>query len=151
MEHNPDGVGLRDYPDVWDYTSESKNTFTFIWHCQTAEKYDEGITPDYYGPYGMPYCWTHNDDPMEMYDDTGSTVYLGWNGQSYQFETTVRGAFNYSDYASHFWLFMCMGYTVEQTLNGLAYYITWQYPFVTSDLYNKLVVWGNWEMTLPVE
>jgi hypothetical protein len=155
MEHNPDGVGLidysNDYPDVWDCTSESKNTFTFIWHCMTAEKYPEGITPDYYGPYGMPYCWTHNDDPMNKYSDTGSTVYLGWVGQSYQFETTVRGAFDYADYAHHFWLFMCMGYTVEQTLNGLAYYITWQYPFVTSDLYDKLVVWGNWKMPLPSE
>lgn len=73
-----DGTPVIDVTDIFSHTSKSENTFTFIWHCQSADKYPEGITPDYYGVYGMPYCWTHNVDPMQMYSNSGSQVYLGW-------------------------------------------------------------------------
>lgn len=72
----------RYFNTIYDYTSSEKNTFTFIWHCETALYYPgEGNVPeDDYGYYGMPYCWTHNAY-MNQYGETGSQVYLGWTDE----------------------------------------------------------------------
>jgi hypothetical protein len=47
---------------------------------------------------------------------------------------------------------MCDGYTVEQALNYLANTIFVEDDFFDTDLaWEKLLVWGNMDMTLPSE
>jgi hypothetical protein len=143
-----DGDDLIDIEHIYDRTS-SKNTFTFLWHCETAEKYETGDPPeDEFGYYGMPYCWTHNED-LVCYGGSGDVVFLGWVDESPQFLTEAEDPYNYAHVAYYFWYYMCDGDTVEEALNNIAYYIFGDANYLASDLCDWLVVWGDKTMELP--
>lgn len=152
LAHNGDDI-IDDY--IYDVTS-SENAVTFIWHCQTAQHYTYGSIPyDYYGYYGMPYCWSHNEY-MYPWGVSGNQVFLGWVGQSPQFETQANGAYNHAHVAYLFWNYMCNGAIVRDALDDLCDDI-WGTTFLQSPLsdatptgYN-LTVYGNRDLPLPVE
>lgn len=148
---------------IYNYTS-SANIVTFIWHCETSLNYPEGISGDGIGPYGMPYCWTHNDD-MHEYDDSGTQVFLGWtnevpepeypappypepDGGSPQYEYNITATYNYAFVAYYFWYFMCEDYSVGDSLDSLCD-IIYDEDFVATDLNGWLKVWGNMDLDLP--
>jgi hypothetical protein len=142
------GVNVTDYPHIYDRTS-SENVVTFIWHCETAEYYDEGATPDGIGYYGMPYCWTHNSG-MECYGDSGTQVFLGWVDGSPQFLEGINGTiYNYAHVAYYFWYYMCNGYSVVDALDNIAEDIFECDNYLASPLRDWLVIWGNRTLTLP--
>jgi hypothetical protein len=143
LDHN--GNPLIDYADIYPRTS-SKNTFTFIWHCQTSQNYPS--QQDQWGWYGMPYCWTHNNG-MNIYGTSGSQVYLGWWYGSPQFETTANGMWNFAQVAYLFWYAVCNGYTVQGALNYVATTVYGQTYFSQTPLNYWLVAWGNTNMYLP--
>lgn len=139
---------LRDDEEIFSNT-DTENKFTFIWHCETAVNYTTGIVPmDTYGPYGQPYCWTHNQW-LNKYGSTGNQVYLGWTGGSPQYVTTASGAWNYAHVAYYFWYYMCDGDTVDQALNHVASTIYGTGDFDNTVLKNWLIVWGNMNLGLP--
>jgi len=123
-----------------------KNTYTFIWHCQTAQNYPS--QQDQWGWYGMPYCWTHNNG-MYTYGTTGSQVYIGWYGESPQFETTAMGVWNFAHVAYYFWWAACNGRTVQGAFNYIATTIYGQAYFSQTPLNYWLVALGNTGMYLP--
>ncbi|HEX9861675.1 MAG TPA: hypothetical protein VGB11_00150 [Candidatus Bathyarchaeia archaeon] len=148
IDHN--GVNVIDNYHIYPFTS-SENAVTFIWHCQTAQKYPEGITPDYYGVYGMPYCWTHNPS-MQPWGASGIQVFLGWVGQSPQFETIAEGGCNYANVAGSFWYYVCNGAQIDTALNTIAQNIFGDQGYLQCpQLKDKLLVYGNRTLTLPVE
>jgi hypothetical protein len=155
----PDDAGLYNNTDIYYYTS-SKNVFTFIWHCQTANNYQYGQLPlDEYGYYSMPYAFTHNRY-LYQYGWWGSQVFLGWNdnvppppypeqrGGSPQYEWGINPNYNYANVAGTFWYYMCNGNTVMEALNNLCY-IIYGTAFGNTDLNNWLIVWGNKYLGLP--
>ena len=143
-----DGYNLIDYAHIHPRTS-AKNTFTFLWHCETALKYPSGIYA--YGWYGMPYCWTHNNG-LNAYDDTGNQVFLGSTNQSPgspQFETEIiPDTYNYGNVAGSFWYFMNAGDTVGEALNDVCDMI-YDEDFDQTDLHGWLLVLGNMNLGLP--
>ncbi|MEM2098706.1 MAG: hypothetical protein QXU99_03025 [Candidatus Bathyarchaeia archaeon] len=149
LDHN--GDSFIDH-NIYSVTS-SENVFTFIWHCQTAQHYfGNGTVPqDELGPYGMPYCWTHNPS-MQPWGVSGTQVYLGWVGQSPQFETIAEGGCNYANVVGSFWYYMCNGAPVDTALNTIAQNIFGDQGYLQCpQLKDKLVVYGNRASTLPVE
>lgn len=141
------GDDVVDATDIYSRTS-SENVFTFIWHCETSEHYETGTIPyDYYGYYGMPYCWTHNYN-LPCWGASGNQVFLGWVDQSPQYETEINATYNYAHVAYYFWYHMCNGDTVEQSLNKVAG-LFGANNYLESPLCNKLVVWGDKTMELP--
>jgi len=142
------GSDIKDHSHIYERTS-SKNTFTFIWHCESAEKYQTHTIPvDNIGYYGMPYCWTHNQH-MICYGDSGDIAFLGWVNGSPQFETTAEGTWNYAYVAYLFWYYMCEGYTVEGALDEIADVVFGDASYLTSPLRDWLVLWGDRTMELP--
>jgi len=145
------GSALLDDPHIYDRTS-SKNTFTFIWHCETAEKYPEGATEDEIGYYGMPYCWTHNED-LDDYGGDGNVAFLGWVDGSPQFEYQAEGMWNYAHVAYLFWYYMCDGEDVEGALNEIADVVFGDDNYLSCPLSSlpapRLLLWGDKTMELP--
>jgi hypothetical protein len=157
LDHN--GDALIDHSHIYSRTS-SENVFTFIWHCETAEKYQYGVIPyDVIGYYSMPYCWTHNLY-LGYYGNSGNQVFLGWNnnvpdppypeqrGGSPQYEYPINYYDDYSDVAELFWYYMCDGDTVIQALDNLCDDI-FDDDFDDTYLKDWLVVWGNKYLELP--
>ncbi|MEM2081279.1 MAG: hypothetical protein QW744_03295 [Candidatus Bathyarchaeia archaeon] len=144
------GAPVIDNVHILPYTS-TKNVFTFIWHCETAEKYPAGaLNPDSYGYYGMPYCWTTAMDPlMYPYATSGIRVYLGWWDGSPQFEYTANGMWNFAHVAYLFWYFMCGGATVNEALNYIAQTVYGVQYFSQTPLWWWLIAFGNVSLTLP--
>ena len=147
------GDDVVDATNIYQKTS-SKNVFTFIWHCETANKYPgNGIPPnDYWGYYSMPYCWTHNAN-MQQYGTSGDQVYLGWNnnvpgnnypqprGGSPQYEWTYSSNYWYAHVSYLFWNYLCQGYTTKQALDMVAYQIHGSgYTFDDTVLKNWLII-----------
>lgn len=141
------GADVVDHTDIYDRTS-SENIVTFIWHCETAERYTSGCTPDAYGPYGMPYCWTHNSG-MTAYGDSGTQVFLGWVDGSPQFEHNAEGIYNYAHVAYYFWYYMVNGATVEEALDDVSDVIFSDDTYLQSPLCDWLLVWGDRTTDLP--
>ena len=153
------GYNCNDTQHIYPNTS-SENTFTFIWHCETALHYQYPYG-DSFGPYGMPFCWTHRPF-MQQYDDYGTQVFLGWtnevpddedypqpDGGSPQFEyEIVPDVYNYANVAGCFWYFMDNGDTVAEALDNLCD-IIYDLDFDQTDLHEWLVVWGNMDLDLP--
>lgn len=147
-----------DNTHIFNNTS-TDNIVTFIWHCETALNYTTGTIPqDSYGPYGQPYCWTHNQY-MSQYGTTGSQVFLGWNnnvpdedypsaGGSPQYDYPIDANFNYANVAGSFWYYASNSNTVIQALNSLCDDI-YNADFDYTDLHNWLIIWGNEELYLP--
>lgn len=150
IDHNY--VNVVDDYHIYPKTSYAKNTFTFIWHCETAEYY----SPPHYGTYGMPYCWTHNPN-MYYYGTSGSHVYLGWIDGSPQFETWINAQYKWAQVAFWFWYNTCHGDNVLWALNHLAQRIWGKTYFTDTELVEwdgyrgPLVIWGNALMYLPSE
>lgn len=96
----------------------------------------------------MPYCWTHNNG-MYTYGTTGSQVYIGWYGESPQFETTAMGVWNFAHVAYYFWWAACNGRTVQGAFNYIATTIYGQAYFSQTPLNYWLVALGNTGMYLP--
>lgn len=132
--------------------TSSENVFTFIWHCQTAQHYQYGVIPhDNYGYYGMPYCWTHNAY-MYAWGTSGSQVFLGWVDGSPQFETPAEGSYNYAHVAYLFWYHVCNGAQVDEALDNIAQTVFGDASYLQcAQLKDKLVVYGNRDLTLPAE
>jgi hypothetical protein len=152
IDHNY--ANVIDYSHIYPYTTSSQNVFTFIWHCETSEKYPTYF--DQYGYFGMPYCWTHNNN-MQNYSTTGSQVFLGWVNESPQFETPINAQYKWAQVAFWFWYNTCHGDNVLWALNHLASRI-WGVPYFTdTELvyetgdHGPLLVWGNTLMYLPSE
>lgn len=147
------GDDLIDHSDIFSRTS-SENYITFIWHCETAEKYQTGtILQDNFGPYGMPYCWTHNQW-LYCWGNSGNQVFLGWADTlqkqgSPQFLDPAEGAFNYAHVAYYFWYYMCDGDSVEDALDHTAQTIFGDANYLASPLKDWLVVWGDRTVELP--
>ncbi|MCW4017121.1 MAG: hypothetical protein NWF00_00320 [Candidatus Bathyarchaeota archaeon] len=150
---------VRDDEEILDNTS-TENVVTFIWHCESTLNYTTGTIPsDAYGPYGMPYCWTHNQY-MYQYDDAGSQVFLGWNndvpgspypqqsGGSPQYDYAIDANFNYANVAGSFWYYACNSNTVIQALDSLCDDIYGD-DFEYTDLHGWLIIWGNENLYLP--
>ena len=168
------GNGFYDY-DIASRTSYSKNTFTFIWHCETALYYNPGGTnTDGLGrAIGMPYAFTHNNN-LPIYGTTGHQVYLGWKNKndlqvhnfttnsynivfnakngttvgSPQYEWGINPNYNYAQVARFFWEYMSQGYTTEDALNILSNTI-YGTAFINSGLQDWLIIYGNRLLTLP--
>ena len=146
------GENVIDYSHILVNTS-NKFRFAFIWHCQTAQYYPWDPEVDEI-PYGMPYCWTH-DNSMGTYGHSGDRVFLGWwpgpyDGSSPQFYTfCVDELWNYGHVAYLFWYHMCEGYSVAQTFEFLAQTVYNQQYFSDTELHDWLMAWGNVDMTLP--
>jgi hypothetical protein len=159
---------LLDY-EIYPFTS-TKNTVTFIWHCQTAYNYTgNGVTPTLGGDYfGLPYCFTHNPS-MGRYGTSGSQVYLGWedkanfvikwpNGTvephpygragSPNYEWRIDASNDYGRVAEIYWYYMSIGYTTKNALDQVSW-ATHYVAFDNSNLKNWLVVWGNGNLQLP--
>jgi hypothetical protein len=152
IDHNYDDV--IDYNHIYPYTTYAQNVFTFIWHCETAEKYPCYF--DQYGYFGMPYCWTH-DNSMQYYGQSGSHVFLGWVNESPQFETPINAQYKFAQVAFWFWYYACQGDNVLWSLNHLAsriwgttYFTDTELVYETED-HGPLVIWGNTLMYLPSE
>ncbi len=135
---------------IFYHTNQAKCRFDFIWHCGTARSYP--VAPpyrDYYGPIGMPLCFTHRVD-MTKYGNSGPAVYLGWNLYSPQFEAEIpqNDDWQWAQFAVGFFYYMRYnGWSVGYTLDYLSLGIYGNF-FVNSPLYNELVVWGNMNMDL---
>jgi hypothetical protein len=147
-----------DNDHIYARTSAAKNVFTFIWHCETAEKYVTGTIPqDGYGYYGMPYCWTH-DQYMDPFGQSGSHVFIGWIDESPQFETPINAQYRFAQVAFWFWYNVCNnGDNVLWSLNhlatriwGVAYFTDTELVYQTDD-HGPIKVWGNTLMYLPSE
>ena len=153
IAHNGDNV--EDANHIYYNTDYYKNTFTFIWHCETSEYYYLPNS-DQYGAFGMPYCFTHNHY-MQQYGTSGSHVFLGWIDKSPQFETWVNANYRFASVAYWFWYYVCQGYSVGWALNYLCNKIYGCPYFVGTTLYTgdgdhgPLTVWGNRYMCLPSE
>jgi hypothetical protein len=132
-------------------TNQAKCRFDFIWHCGTAQSYP--VAPPYqdnYGYIGMPLAFTHRVD-MTKYGSSGPCVYVGWNWWSprfidpipqnpnWQWAQFAVGIFYYKHYN---------GWSLGYTLDTMANWIYGSYDFLSSPLYNDLVVWGNMNMHL---
>jgi len=144
------GGHLIDYEDIYPRTSY-ENTFTFLWHCETADKDTYPLGWDEYGYYPMPYCWTHAED-MPEYGNTGAQVYIGWHGGSPQFNSTTNSSpWDFAQVAYLFWYKMCDDYTVTQTLGYIANEVYNEDGFDSTQLYNWLVVYGNMDVGLPYD
>lgn len=152
---NPDnGEEAKDSYDIWPYTGEFKNRFSFIWHCGTADQYPQG--PPYQDPYGlkygMPFCFTHNM-AMDYYGSSGSYVYLGWISTSPQFDCFIPYQTEGTVWWFHFAYYFFYSLIYEQylsvmdALNILSNWI-WDEPFNESPYYGHLIVWGNGNMGL---
>jgi hypothetical protein len=149
-------IGLIDCAGVgtfWDYsigdrTSYSQNTFTFIWHCRTAEIYTYGgpnTNPAGWAK-GMPYAYTHNHY-LPQYGTSGHQVYLGWKDKnpltaynstttppqyhnitlmgdtlvgSPQYEWKINPNYNYANVAGLFWSSMCANNSTYTSLDNLS-------------------------------
>jgi len=142
------------------YSTSAENVFTFIWHCETALNYTYGTIPqDSYGPYGQPYCWTHNQY-MTQYGTYGNQVFLGWNnnvpggdypaiGGSPQYDYPIDANYNYANVAGSFWYYTCNGsQTAIQALNTLCDIFYDDY-FDYTELRDWLIIWGNENLDLP--
>ena len=146
------GVNVVDDDHIYPNTDYSKNTVTFIWHCQTSDYYPP-ISP---AKYGMPYCWTH-DYTMQPYVTYGDHIYLGWVGQSPQFETSINAQYKFAEVAAWFWYNMCDGDNVLESLNNLAYRIWGEQYFTDTELiyetdyHGPLKPYGNMAFYLPEE
>jgi len=115
-----DGNNVKDHSHIYSRTS-SENNVTFIWHCETAEKYQTNTTPqDGYGYYGMPYCWTHNSG-LVCYGGSGTQVFLGWVNDSPQFLDEAEGMYNYAHVAYYFWY---LTPSSEMRLTSKVHYVT---------------------------
>jgi hypothetical protein len=166
-------VSFYDY-DIATRTSSSKNTFTFIWHCRTAEFYNYGgSNVDAYGQaVGMPYAFTHNNNLAE-YGLAGTQVYLGWKDKmpltvynyttqqyhyimiwddyivgSPQYTWGIDPTYNYAHVAYMFWANACGGSSTISSLNTLScaiYGVNFEY----TDLAGWLMVYGNRTLGLP--
>ena len=160
LDHN--GASVVDSANIYTRTS-SKNVFTFMWHCETANKYPGGgVVPyDYWGYYGMPYCWTHNPS-MQYYGTVGEQVYLGWNnnvpqvdypqprGGSPQYEYVYSSPYWYAHVSYLFWTYMCQGYTTRDALDRVAAQIHGPgYTFNDTVLKDWLIIYGNENLGLP--
>jgi hypothetical protein len=86
---------------------------------------------------------------MSAWGGSGTQVFLGWVGESPQFETPAEGIYNYAHVAYYFWLYVTNGYTVEDALNTIADDIFDDGNYIDSSLCDWLIVWGNKTLTLP--
>lgn len=154
---SPNHISLLDNTgnDVIDNThiyprTSSENVVTFMWHCETAEHYvTNGNHTDAYGYYGMPFCWTHTNS-LVCYGDSESQVFLGWVDGSPQFlESIDDSPYNYAHVAYYFWYYMCDDESVIESLNDIASLIFGADNYLSSDLCDKLVIWGNRNLVLP--
>lgn len=136
--------------DIFLSTNQAKCCFNFIWHCGTARSYP--VAPPYadeYGYIGMPLAFTHNV-AMAKYGSSGTCVFLGWNWQSPQFENRIpqNSNWQWAQFAVAVFYYMhCYGWNLMSTLNYLANLI-YGTSFLSSPLYNDLIVWGNMYMYL---
>jgi len=111
---------ITDYNEIFPKTS-SKNTVTFIWHCQTAYPYNPGGVnfDSSYRACGMPFSWTHNNN-MGYYGTSGDQVYLGWN---------ERDPLKIYDFS--------LGDTKNVTVMGGTVVHSPQYEWYTNPTYNR--------------
>lgn len=132
-------------------TNQAKCRFDFIWHCTTARSYP--VAPpyqDYYGYIEMPLAFTHRVD-MTKYGSSGPAVYAGWNWLSPQFENKIpqNNNWQWAQFAKNIFYYMHYnGWSLRGTLDTMAKWIYGSYDFLSSPLYNQLVVWGNMNMGL---
>jgi hypothetical protein len=150
----PNGEQVKDSVDIWPHTDggyPSKNRFSFIWHCGTADMYP--LSPPYEdidGPIGMPFCFTHNV-AMNYYGTSGSYAYLGWNGTSPQFDCLIPDqawqGWYWSHFAYYFFYWAVQYNSIWATLNELSWEI-YGNNFQFTPLNGYLIVWGNRDMYL---
>jgi hypothetical protein len=144
---NPDAA-LDD--SIFLSTNQAKCRFDFIWHCGTARSYP--VAPPYrdaYGYIGMPLAFAHNV-AMAKYGGSGPCVFVGWNWRSPQFENLIpqNSNWRWADFAVDIFYYMhYYGWSLIYTLNTMSSWIYGQ-SFVSSPLYNDLIVWGNMNMVL---
>jgi len=173
LDHN--GYQMADNSFIYPRTS-SKNTFTFMWHCETAVPYNSGgVNWDPYGQVvGMPYAWTHNNG-MGKYGNTGNQVYIGWNTaqfltlynrtsqQNYnvtvmpgttlvgspQYEWDIDITYNFANVAGVIWSNLGDGKSVATALDDMSRLIYGEKFVENSVLKDWLIVWGNQGLGLP--
>ena len=146
---------------VWDYDiytrTSSKNTHTFIWHCETAIPLTNPSN-DTYGCRQLQRAFTHNYN-IPLWGTSGSQVYLGWTNNvpqynypltagSPQYEWNINYNYNYAQVASVYYYYMGQNYATSAALISMSNMI-YGTSFQNTDLGNWLEVYGNMNAKLP--
>jgi hypothetical protein len=143
------GAFARDSIEIFPHTDKFKCRFNFIWHCDTVASYPyyPPFPPD--GPPSLPLAFTHNLG-MKKYGNSGPCVFAGWDWVSPQFFDTIpyHETWQWGQFAVGIYYYLHYGYqSLRQSLDTLSNMI-WGDDFDNSPYYNKLVVFGNMDMTL---
>ena len=158
------GLIMNNGGTAWDYEiyprTSSKNTNSFIWHCQTgiqpSSNYESGV-----GYCGLPIAFQHDALPKWGSTSAGNQVYLGWTDQvpgsgyplsagSPQYEWKINSNYNYANVAATYYYYVGQGYSTIYTMNELSSMIYgYSYSYGSSPLYYWLVYYGNGGVGLP--
>lgn len=155
------GLVMNNGGTVWDYEAyqrtSSKNTHTWIWHCETAIL-PSGPSSDSLGCRGLPRAFTNNLN-IATWGTSGNQVYLGWTNSvptynyplpagSPQYEWNINYNYNYAQVAALYYYYMGQGYTTSAALVAMSNTI-YGTSMQNTALANWLEVYGNMNLKLP--